>query len=176
VDIETGEVKVDQIWIAHDAGRAINPLLVQGQTEGSVYMGLGEALMEEMVYRHGVHKIPSMLDYKSPTSIETPDIKTIIVETIDPEGPYGAKEAGQGPLLPVPPAIANAIFDAVGVRIDEVPIHPEKVLKALEEKAKGMGSRVGPKGFPDVPYPAPIQVEPPEGSPKLEKVKASSAL
>ena len=97
VDTETGDVKVDKIWIAHDAGRAINPLLVEGQTEGSVYMGLGEALMEEMAYRHNVHKTPSMLDYKSPTTLETPNIKTVIVETIDPEGPYGAKEAGQGP-------------------------------------------------------------------------------
>lgn len=169
VDTETGSVTVDHIWIAHDVGRAINPLLVEGQTEGSVYMGLGEALMEEQVFRRGVHKIPSMLEYKSPTTLETPDIKTILVETLDPEGPYGAKEAGQGPLLPVAPAIANAVFDAIGVRIDEVPITPDKILKALDEGAKGREARVGPKEIPKVEWPAPIKVEPPAGAPELER-------
>ncbi|MBI4788122.1 MAG: molybdopterin-dependent oxidoreductase [Chloroflexi bacterium] len=167
VDTETGVVTVDKLYLAHDAGRAINPLLVIGQAEGSAYMGLGEALMEESAFRKGMHKIPSMLDYKSPTTLDTPDIQTILVETIDPEGPYGAKEAGQGPLLPVPPAIANAVFDAVGVRIDEVPITPDKVLKALEEKAKGRAPRVGPKDFPNMKYPEPIKVEPPENAPQL---------
>ncbi len=167
VDTETGVVSVDKLWLAHDGGRAINPLLVEGQAEGSAYMGLGEALMEEQAFRRGLHKIPSMLEYKSPTTLETPDIETILIETIDPEGPYGAKEAGQGPLLPVPPAIANAVFDAVGVRIDEVPITPEKVLKALEEKAKGKEARFGPKEFPSVKYPDPIRVEPPENAPRL---------
>jgi 4-hydroxybenzoyl-CoA reductase alpha subunit len=171
VDTETGEVTVDGIWIAHDVGRAINPLLVEGQTEGSVYMGLGEALMEEQVFRRGLHKIPSLLEYKSPTTLETPDIKTVLVETLDPEGPYGAKEAGQGPLLPVPPAIANAVYDAIGVRIDETPITPEKILKALDEKAKEHAPRVGPKEFPQVEWPAPIKVEPPESAPRLERRK-----
>lgn len=166
VDTESGVVTVDKLWLAHDAGRAINPLLVVGQAEGSAYMGLGEALMEEQVFRKGLHKIPSMLDYKSPTTLETPEIQTILVETLDPEGPYGAKEAGQGPLLPVPPAIANAVFDAVDVRIDEVPITPDKVLRALEEKAKGKEPRVGPKEFPKVRYPDPIRVEPPENAPR----------
>ncbi len=173
VDTETGNVTVDEIWIAHDVGRAINPLLVEGQTEGSVYMGLGEALMEEQVFRRGVHKAPSMLEYKSPTTLETPEIKTILVETIDPEGPYGAKEAGQGPLLPVPPAIANAVFDAVGVRIDEVPITPDKILKALDEKTRGREPRVGPKEIPPVSFPPPIKVEPPEEAPKLVRKKES---
>ena len=118
-----------EVWIAHDIGRALNPLLVEGQVEGSIYMGLGEVLMEEQVFRKGVHKIPSMLEYKSPTTLETPEIHTILVETDDPEGPFGAKEAGQGPLLPVIPAVANAVYDAVGVRIDETPITPEKVLE-----------------------------------------------
>lgn len=167
VDTETGVVTVDKLWLAHDGGRAINPLLVIGQAEGSAYMGLGEALMEESAFRKGMHKIPSLLDYKSPTTLDTPDIQTILIETIDPEGPYGAKEAGQGPLLPVPPAIANAVFDAVGVRIDQVPITPDAVLKALEEKAKGNEPRVGPKDFPKVEYPAPIMVEPPENAPRL---------
>ncbi len=176
VDTETGGVTVEGIWIAHDVGRAINPLLVEGQTEGSVYMGLGEALMEEQVFRRGVHKIPSMLEYKSPTTLETPEIKTLLVETLDPAGPYGAKEAGQGPLLPVAPAIANAVFDAVGVRIDETPITPDKILKALDEKAKGREPRVGPKvadAIPQVNFPPPIKVDPPEEAPKLERKKES---
>lgn len=165
VDPDTGEVRVEKIWIAHDVGKAINPLLVEGQVEGSVYMGLGEVLMEEQVFRRGLHKIPSMLDYKSPTFLETPDIETILIETNDPEGPYGAKEAGQGPLLPVPPAIANAVYDAVGVRIDETPITPEKVFKALREKARGGEGRVGPKQVPELTFPEPVQVESRWGQP-----------
>ena len=128
------------------ASRSI-PMLVMGQVEGSVYMGLGEILMEEMAYRGNrnvVHKFPSMLEYKSPTTMEMCDVKTYLIEDADPNGPFGAKEVGQGPLLPVPPAVANAVYDAVGVRIDEVPIMPEKVLKALREKAKGGDGRYGP--------------------------------
>ncbi len=165
VDPETGEVTPLEIWIAHDGGRAINPLLVEGQVEGSVYMGLGEALMEEQVFRKGLHKIPSMLEYKSPTTLETPEIRTVLVETIDPEGPFGAKEAGQGPLLPVIPAIANAVWDAVGVRVDEVPITPEKILKALDLKAKGQEPRVGPERLPAARFPEPIRVESAFGQP-----------
>ena len=160
-DGRTGIVEVKRVWIAHDIGRAINPLLVIGQVEGSVYMGLGEALMEEQEYRKGLHKWPSMLEYKSPTFLETPPIETFLVETVDPEGPYGAKEAGQGPLLPVIPALNAAVFDALGVWIDEIPVTPEKVLRALESKAKGAEPRYGPKVFPEVPYPEPIKVEPP---------------
>jgi hypothetical protein len=103
-----------------------------------------------------------MLEYKSPTFLDTPEIESYIVETDDPEGPYGAKEAGQGPLLPVPPALVAALHDALGVWIDEIPITPEKVLRALEAKAKGDLPRYGPKSFPAVPYPPPIVVEPPD--------------
>jgi xanthine dehydrogenase molybdopterin-binding subunit B len=134
-----------------------------GQVEGSVYMGLGEALMEEMEYRPNrrlLHKIPSMLEYKSPTTLEMCQVETYLIEDPDPNGPFGAKEVGQGPLLPVPPAVANAVYDAVGVRVDEVPITPEKVLKALKDKAKGAG-RFGPDRFPDIPWPAPTVVAPP---------------
>lgn len=156
-DSDTGEIIIDKIWIAHDCGRAFNPLLVEGQTEGSVYMALGEALMEEQVFRKsGLHKIPSMLDYKSPTTLETPEIETILVETNDPEGPYGAKEAGQGPLLPVVPAVANALYDAIGVRIDEIPITPDKVLRALEGRYKGVS-------VPSFEFPPPIKWQPGEG-------------
>ncbi|PYP59161.1 MAG: aldehyde oxidase [Gemmatimonadetes bacterium] len=164
VDPATGIVRVPKIWIAHDVGRAINAATVMGQIEGSVYMGLGEALMEEMAYRENrnvVHKIPSLLEYKSPTTLEMCDVVTYVVEDPDPNGPFGAKECGQGPLLPVPPAVANAVYDAVGVRIDEVPITPEKVFKALRRKEKGEPGRFGPAGFPDIAWPAPTRVPPP---------------
>ncbi|MBI3000410.1 MAG: molybdopterin-dependent oxidoreductase, partial [Deltaproteobacteria bacterium] len=156
-DPETGEIKIDKVWIAHDCGRAFNPLLVEGQTEGSVYMALGEVLMEEQIFRKsGLHKIPSILEYKSPTTLETPEIETILVETNDPEGPYGAKEAGQGPLLPVIPAVSNAVYDAVGVRIHEIPITPDKILRALDKRLK-------PVSIPDYQFPPPIKWQPGEG-------------
>jgi 4-hydroxybenzoyl-CoA reductase subunit alpha len=152
-DRETGLIRVDKVWIAHDVGKSINPLLVIGQVEGSVYMGLGEVLMEEQVFRKGRHKIPSMLEYKSPTTLEMPPVESILVETLDPEGPYGAKECGQGPLLPVIPAVANALFEALGVRVDEVPITPEKVLAALE-------GRYRPPRMPAFRYPETVVVPP----------------
>ena len=169
VDQATGWISVPKIWIAHDIGRAINPVLARGQVEGSVYMGLGEALMEEQIFRRLppklstalVHKMPSLLEYKSPTSLDMPEVETILVEDPDPNCPFGAKEAGQGPLLPVMPALANAIYDAVGVRIDELPITPDKVRKALDLKAQGKNPRVGPDHFPSVPYPPPLIVPPP---------------
>jgi len=160
-DARTGLVRVNKVWIAHDVGRAINSLLVEGQVEGSVYMGLGEALMEEQEFRKGLHKWPSMLEYKSPTFLDMPELETFIVETIDPEGPYGAKEAGQGPLLPVIPAVNAAVFDALGVWIDETPVTPEKIVEALRRKEKGEPARVGPTKFPQIPYPPLIKVEPP---------------
>jgi len=161
VDPDTGIVVVERVWIAHDIGKSINPMLVMGQVEGSVYMGLGEILMEEMVYRSNrnvVHKFPSMLEYKSPTTMEMCDVKTYLIEDPDPNGPFGAKEVGQGPLLPIPPAVANAVYDAVGVRIDEVPITPEKVLKALREKEKGRVGRYGPDSVPTVDWPDPLRI------------------
>ncbi|HTH64543.1 MAG TPA: molybdopterin cofactor-binding domain-containing protein [Gemmatimonadales bacterium] len=164
VDPATGIVRVPTIWIAHDVGRCINAATAIGQVEGSVYMGLGEALMEEMTYRENrqvVHKFPSLLEYKSPTTLEMCDVITYIIEDPDPNGPYGAKEVGQGPLLPVMPAVANAVYDAVGVRIDEVPITPEKVLKALKHKQKGETPRYGPTTFPEIPWPEPTRVPPP---------------
>jgi 4-hydroxybenzoyl-CoA reductase alpha subunit len=165
VDPETGIITVERVTIGHDIGRSINPVLVMGQVEGSVYMGLGEALMEEMIYRANrnvVHKFPSLLEYKSPTTLEMCDVATYLVEDADPNGPFGAKEVGQGPLLPVPPAIANAVYDAVGVRIDEVPITPEKVLAALRDKAKGKEPRYGPRSVPDIEWPQPLKVLTPD--------------
>jgi len=164
VDPDTGIVRVPTIWIAHDVGRCINAAAVIGQVEGSIYMGLGETLMEEMAYRGDlkvVHKIPSLLEYKSPTTLEMCDVVTYLVEDPDPNGPFGAKEVGQGPLLPVMPAVANAVYDAVGVRVDEIPVTPEKVLKALRKKAKGEEGRVGPTSFPEIPWPEPTRVPPP---------------
>jgi CO/xanthine dehydrogenase Mo-binding subunit len=168
VDPETGEVKPREVWVAHDIGRALNPLLVEGQVEGSIYMGLGEALMEEQVFRKGLHKIPSMLEYKSPTTLETPEIHTILVETDDPEGPFGAKEAGQGPLLPVIPALNNAVHDAVGVRVDEVPVTPDKVLRGLEARRQGKPARVGPERLPLFTFPEPRMIESAFGQPADE--------
>lgn len=160
VDRTSGWVEVKKIWIAHDIGIALNPVLARGQVEGSVYMALGEALMEESAMRRLparlsnalVHKIPSMLEYKSPTTMEMPEIVTYLVEEPEPNGPFGAKEVGQGPLLPIMPAIANAIFDAVGVRIDEIPITPDKVYKALREQQQGRAPRVGPDSFPVIDW------------------------
>jgi len=108
-----------------------------------------------------VHKFPSMLEYKSPTSLDMPEVVTELIENPDPRGPFGAKEVGQGPLLPVMPAVANAVWDAVGVRIDEVPITPEKILKALAEKEAGRNPRYGPSYFPSIPWPEPLRVPPP---------------
>src|SRR6476646_6358204 len=161
VDPSTGIVVVERVWIAHDIGKSINPMLVMGQIEGSVYMGLGEILMEEMTYRTNrnvVHKFPSLLEYKSPTTMEMCDVKTYLIEDPDPNGPYGAKEVGHGPLLPVPPAVANAVYNAVGVRIDEVPITPEKVLRALKDKARGRQGHFGPASVPAVDWPEPLRV------------------
>ena len=137
VDPETGFVEVGTIWIAHDCGRALNPVLVEGQMEGSAYMGFAEAIMEEHIFKEtGLHNAPSLLDYKIPTSLDTPEMQSLIVESVDPEGPYGAKEAGEGPLHPSIPAIANAIYDAVGVRIDRLPFSPPQVWKALQQRGE----------------------------------------
>jgi 4-hydroxybenzoyl-CoA reductase alpha subunit len=165
VDEATGIVRVEKVWVAHDIGRALNPVLVRGQVEGSVYMGLGEALMEEQAFRRLpprlsnalVHQTPSLLEYKSPATLDMPSIETILIENPEPNGPFGAKEVGQGPLLPIPPAVANAVYDAVRVRIDEVPITADKVLAALRAPSR----RYGPDAFPAVPWPEPLVVPPP---------------
>jgi hypothetical protein len=144
-------------------------VLALGQIEGSVYMGLGEALMEEQSFRRLprhlssalVHKLPTMLEYKSPTCADMPPVTTYLIEDADPNGPFGAKEVGQGPLLPIAPAVANAVFDAVGVRIDEVPIHPHKVIKALAAQARGAPARYGPSSFPEVDFGPTLEIPTP---------------
>ncbi|MFT7669290.1 MAG: 4-hydroxybenzoyl-CoA reductase subunit alpha [Planctomycetota bacterium] len=141
VDTETGRITCEKVWCAHDCGRALNPTLVAGQIEGSVYMGAAEVTMEHhTVNRFGLHAGPSLLDYHIPTALDTPEIDALIVESIDPEGPYGAKEAGEGPLHSVIPAIANAVHDAVGIRLRELPFTPGKVLEALERKVEAGGA------------------------------------
>src|SRR3954454_6477482 len=134
VDEETGEVTVHKVWAAHDCGRALNPVSVEGQIIGSVWMGMGQALTEEMVWKDGMLMNPGLLEYRSPSSVESPEIEPIIVESIDPEGPFGAKECSEGSLAATIPAIANAIYDAVGVRLHESPFTPERVLAALRAR------------------------------------------
>jgi 4-hydroxybenzoyl-CoA reductase alpha subunit len=154
VDLETGTLTVDRITTAHDCGRALNPPNVEGQIEGSAYMGYGEIIAEEQVFRGGLHKKPSLLDYKLPTSLDTPALEALIVESVDEEGPFGAKEAGEGPLNPVIPAIANAVYDAIGVRFDETPITAEKILDALGKRDNRAApkSRIGPDGLADAKH------------------------
>ena len=191
VDQETGIYDISKIWMAHDIGRALNPVLALGQIEGSIYMGIGEAVMEEQAFRRLpkklssslVHKMPSMLEYKNPGFHDMPEMTCYMIETDDERGPFGAKEAGQGPLLPIMPALANAIFDAVGVRVDQVPIHPDLILKGLLAKKKGRDPRVGPVKFPDIDYGEPISVLTPdqggdgrsEDDPKAKKKGLRSA-
>ena len=140
VDVETGQTKVEKVWAAHDCGKALNPLAVEGQIIGSCHMGLGQVLSEEMKYGRTGHLLnPDLLDYKIPTVHEMPDVTPIIVESNDPEGPFGAKEAGEGPLLPILPAVVNAVYDAIGVRVSELPITPDRLYKAIERRCKSEG-------------------------------------
>ena len=140
VDIETGQTQVLKVWAAHDCGKALNPLAVKGQMIGSCHMGLGQVLSEEMRYSRNGHLLnPDLLDYKIPTVHEMPEIVPIIVESNDSEGPFGAKEAGEGPLLPILPAVCNAVHDAVGVRTSELPITPDRMHKMIEGRCKEEG-------------------------------------
>ncbi len=132
VDLRTGKVKLLKMVTAHDCGRPINPMLVEGQLEGSVVGGMGQALYEEVIVEKGQVMNPSFLDYGFPTFMEMPEIESIEVETDDPIGPFGAKEAGEGTQLSPAPAIANAIYDAIGVDFMALPITPEKILEALQ--------------------------------------------
>ena len=154
VDEETGEIEILHVWCAHDCGKALSPVLVEGQIEGSVYMGAAEVVLE---HHHvmdsglkadgskrdsgpgveGLLAASSLLDYRMPTTLDTPQLHAMIVEKPDPRGPYGAKEAGEGPLHSAIPAIVNAIYDAIGVRIDQLPATPSKILAALRAQRSG---------------------------------------
>ncbi|NCG42907.1 MAG: molybdopterin-dependent oxidoreductase, partial [Euryarchaeota archaeon] len=137
VDIETGKIKCTNVWAAHDCGRALNPLAVKGQIIGSCHMGLGQVISEEMVYgRTGHLQNANLLEYKIPSVHEMPNVVPIIVESCDPEGPFGAKEAGEGPLLPILPAVVNSVYDAIGIRINDLPLTPDTVYFAIEKKMK----------------------------------------
>ncbi len=141
VDEETGQVTVDHVWTAMDVGFAINPLTVEGQIQGQVWMGLGQALSEETSYHKGLLLHGSFLDYRVPTIVESPPIDVKIVESKDPNGPFGAKEASEGALASVIPAIANAVYDAIGIRIQETPVSPERVLGAIVKRERDQGKK-----------------------------------
>ena len=136
VDEETGMIRVEKVWVAHDCGFAINPLAVEGQVQGSVWMGMGQALCEETQFHEGRALRANLLDYRVPTIVESPPIEVHIVESRDPGGPFGAKEAGEGSLAGFLAALTNAVHDAVGLRLSELPASPDRVLEALQARRR----------------------------------------
>ena len=140
VDEETGVVSVDKVWVAHDCGKALNRLTVEGQVQGSVWMGMGQAMSEEAGYHDGLLVTANMLDYRVPTIFDSPPIEVGIVESNDPHGPFGAKEAGEGSLAAFLPALTNAIADAIGVRFNDLPVTPDRVFAAIEKRRRARGS------------------------------------
>ena len=136
VDTETGHVKVLKMVTAYDIGKAINPLSLEGQIEGGTVQGLGYAIMEELVHKDGVVLNPNLADYYIPTSLDIPEIKTIIVEYPGHLGPYGAKAIGEPPIVLPAPAIVNAIENAIGVRLTEIPATPDRVLTGFKRAAR----------------------------------------
>ena len=140
VDEDTGVVTVDRVWVAHDCGKALNRLTVEGQVQGSVWMGMGQAMSEEAAYHDGLMLTANMLDYRVPTIQDSPPIEVGIVESMDPYGPFGAKEAGEGSLAAFLPALTNAIADAIGIRFNDLPVTPDRVFEAIEKRRrKGNG-------------------------------------
>jgi len=136
VDEDTGMVTVEKIWVAHDCGFALNRLACEGQVQGAVWMGLGQALSEEIRYFNGLPLGPNMLDYRVPTIVESPHIEVKLIESIDPNGPFGAKEASEGALAAVIPAVTNAVNNAIGLRLHETPITPDRVVNAIIRKER----------------------------------------
>jgi 4-hydroxybenzoyl-CoA reductase subunit alpha len=136
VDVETGAYRAVKVWAAFDCGRALNRLAVEGQIEGSIHMGLGQVMGESMNYRGTRLMNPSLLEYKIPMPQQMPAVEILLVGDDDPEGPFGAKEAGEGPLIAILPAVGNALYDAIGVRFTELPITPDRVLKGLDQRRK----------------------------------------
>jgi 4-hydroxybenzoyl-CoA reductase subunit alpha len=143
VDEETGVVTVDKVWVAHDCGKALNRLSVEGQVQGSVWMGMGQAMSEEVGYHDGLMLTANMLDYRVPTIDDSPPIEVGIVESNDPNGPFGAKEAGEGSLAAFLPALTNAIADAIGLRFNDLPVTPDRVFAALEKRQRAAAKRSG---------------------------------
>ncbi|MBT4019127.1 MAG: 4-hydroxybenzoyl-CoA reductase subunit alpha [Alphaproteobacteria bacterium] len=142
VDPDTSQVTVDNIWIAHDLGFALNPLSCEGQIQGSAWMGMGQALSEETRYHNGLLISGNMLDYRVPTMVESPPMDIKMVESIDPNGPYGAKEAGEGSLPSFIPAMANAVKMATGVRMTETPITPDRLFEARARFEREQANKV----------------------------------
>jgi 4-hydroxybenzoyl-CoA reductase subunit alpha len=136
VDTDTGQVRVPRIWVAHDCGRAINPLAVEGQVQGAIWMGLGQALSEQTQYHEGLPLRPNFIDYRMVDAVDTPSIEVTLVESMDPLGPFGAKEASEGGLHGTPPAVAAAIADALGLRLNALPMTPDCVLEALQAQRR----------------------------------------
>jgi 4-hydroxybenzoyl-CoA reductase subunit alpha len=136
VDETLATVRVDKVWVALDCGRAINPLAVEGQIQGSVWMGMGQAMCEETRYLGGLPAHASLLEYRMPTIVESPPIEVAIVESVDPLGPFGAKEASEGALAGFAPALVNAIANAIGVDIDELPVTPDRLMQILVERRR----------------------------------------
>jgi len=141
VDMETGKITVEKMTDAHDCGFAINRTSVEGQMQGSLLMGLGEALFEEVKFdERGRILNPNLGEYKIPTALDMPHVDPIIVESHEPYGPFGAKEVGEGAIMPTIPAILNAVYDAIGIRFYELPLTPERVFMAIKEKQRDMGT------------------------------------
>lgn len=136
VDEATGLITVDKVWAALDCGRAINPLAVVGQVQGAVWMGMGQAMCEETRYLDGLPAHASFLEYRMPTMIESPPIEVAIVESVDPFGPFGAKEASEGALAGFPPAMVNAVANAIGIDLDDLPATPDRVVEALARRRR----------------------------------------
>nr|WP_294565420.1 4-hydroxybenzoyl-CoA reductase subunit alpha [uncultured Rhodopila sp.] len=136
VDDVTGKVTAEKVWVAVDVGRAINPLAVEGQIQGAVWMGMGQAMSEETRFDNGRMLHGNMLDYKVPTMAESPDIEVFIVESIDPNGPFGAKEASEGMLAGFLPAVMDAVHEAIGIRPDALPLTPDRIAEWLDAKER----------------------------------------
>jgi carbon-monoxide dehydrogenase large subunit len=137
VDPATGKVEVLKVAAAHDLGRVLNPLNCEQQIEGAVVTGVGTALMEELTLKDGRVLNPNFRDYRIPTAMDSPPVTSLFVEAPHQDGPFGAKGVGEPALAPTAPAIGNAVYDAIGVRIKDLPLTPEKILKALREKGAG---------------------------------------
>ena len=151
VDEETGVVNVEKVWVAHDCGKALNRLTVEGQVQGSVWMGMGQAMSEETGYHEGLLVTGNMLDYRVPTIQDSPPIEVGIIESNDPHGPFGAKEAGEGSLAAFLPALTNAIADAIGVRFNTLPVTPDRVFAALEKRRRAGNADAAQANIRDKP-------------------------
>ena len=145
VDEDTGAVRVEKVWVAHDCGRALNPMAVEGQVQGAVWMGMGQALSEETQYHEGLHLRANMLDYRIPTIAESPPIEVMLVESMDPLGPFGAKEGSEGGLHGFPPALTAAVANALGLRLNALPVTPDRVFDALQARRREQRRRATPR-------------------------------